>query len=113
MYICYDALKKSWKVGCRPVLGLDGCFLKTVCSGQLLSAVGRDGQNCILPVAMVVVESENYESWKWFLELLIEDLDLGEGTHITLISDQQKVKIFYIIFSVLYNFEFYRHVKIY
>ncbi|XP_017241153.2 uncharacterized protein LOC108213876 [Daucus carota subsp. sativus] len=89
IYICYAGLKKAWKE-CRPVLGLDGCFLKTVTGGQLLSAVGRDGNHCILPVAIAVVENENYESWKWFLQLLIDDLDLGEGTGKTLISDQQK-----------------------
>nr|XP_017241153.1 PREDICTED: uncharacterized protein LOC108213876 [Daucus carota subsp. sativus] len=89
IYICYAGLKKAWKE-CRPVLGLDGCFLKTVTGGQLLSVVGRDGNHCILPVAIAVVENENYESWKWFLQLLIDDLDLGEGTGKTLISDQQK-----------------------
>lgn len=46
------------------MLGLDGCVLKTVCGGQLLSAVGRDGNNSILPVAMAAVEGENYDSWK-------------------------------------------------
>lgn len=76
MYICYDSLKKAWKNECRPVLGLDGCFLKTVCGGQLLSAVGRYGNNYIFLVAMAVVESECYDSWKWFLELLIADLCL-------------------------------------
>ncbi|XP_074324264.1 uncharacterized protein LOC141661180 [Apium graveolens] len=45
MYVCYYAPKTRWKVGCRPIIGLDGCFLKTVCGGQLLSAVERDGNN--------------------------------------------------------------------
>lgn len=59
--------------------------------GQLLSAVGKDENNCMLLVAMAVVESENYSSWRWFLELVIDDLILGEGTNLILISDQQKV----------------------
>ncbi|XP_074364438.1 uncharacterized protein LOC141705336 [Apium graveolens] len=76
IYICYDALKKGWKAGCRPVIGFDGCFLKTVCGGQLLSAVGRDGNNQMFPIAYVVVEIENTDSWKWFTELLSADLNL-------------------------------------
>lgn len=54
---------------------------------QLFSAVGRDGDNCIINIAMAVVDSKNYESWKWFLELLNTNLDLGEGTNKTVISD--------------------------
>lgn len=92
MYICYHALKVGWKQGCRPVLGLDGCFLKTVCRGQLLSAVGRDGNNQMYPVAFAVVETESTASWKWFIELLAEDLELGDGHGYTIISDQQKVQ---------------------
>ncbi|XP_074364440.1 uncharacterized protein LOC141705338 [Apium graveolens] len=90
IYICYDALKKGWKAGCRPVIGFDGCFLKTVCGGQLLSAVGRDGNNQMFPIAYVVVEIENTDSWKWFTELLSADLNLGDGDGYTVISDQQK-----------------------
>lgn len=50
----------------------------------------------MFPFAMAVVESESYDSWSWFLLLLIEDLDLGDGTGYTLISDQQKVLISYL-----------------
>ena len=33
MFICFDACKKGWRAGCRPLIGLDGCFLKGICKG--------------------------------------------------------------------------------
>ncbi|GJY94916.1 transposase, MuDR, plant [Tanacetum coccineum] len=47
-------LREGWLQGCRSVIGLDGCFLKTICKGELLSAVGRDGNNQIYPIAWAV-----------------------------------------------------------
>ncbi|GJS98761.1 transposase, MuDR, plant [Tanacetum coccineum] len=40
-YVCFKALKDGWLQGCRRVIGIDGCFLKTICKGELLSAVER------------------------------------------------------------------------
>ncbi|KAL5708733.1 hypothetical protein ACHQM5_019499 [Ranunculus cassubicifolius] len=74
MYVCLDAVKRNWIAGCRPILGLDGCFLKGFCKGQLLTVVGRDGNNNMFLVSWAVVESENKDSWGWFLKLLMEDL---------------------------------------
>lgn len=62
IYICYASLKNGWKASCRPILRLDGCFLKTVTGGQLLSAVCHDGNNCMYPVCIAVVENENTDS---------------------------------------------------
>ena len=45
MFVCLDACKRGWKAGCRPIIGLDGCFLKGVCKGQLIFAVGIDGND--------------------------------------------------------------------
>ncbi|KAI5344527.1 hypothetical protein L3X38_012404 [Prunus dulcis] len=45
MYICWGACKEGFKAGCRPVIGLDGCHLKSPYEGQLLSAVGLDANN--------------------------------------------------------------------
>ncbi|XP_074347127.1 uncharacterized protein LOC141685953 [Apium graveolens] len=90
MYVCYSALKNGWKAGCRPVIGVNGCFLKTVCGGQLLSAVGRDRNNQMYPICHVVVETESTDSWRWFVDLMKADLELGNGTGFTVISDQQK-----------------------
>ncbi|RYR39450.1 hypothetical protein Ahy_A09g044993 isoform A [Arachis hypogaea] len=40
LYICLNGCKRGFKAGCRPLIGLDGCFLKGFYGGQLLSAVG-------------------------------------------------------------------------
>ena len=45
-----EALKYGWKAGCRLLIGLDGCFLKGVCKGQVLSAVGLNGNDQMLPI---------------------------------------------------------------
>ena len=92
-YICFDALKKGFKAGCRRVIGLDGCWFKGANNGQLLCAIGRDGNNQMYPVAWAAVATETYESWYWFLGLLQKDLDIcNGGEDWVVISDQQKVR---------------------
>ncbi|XP_071902556.1 uncharacterized protein [Coffea arabica] len=91
LYYCLYACKKGFLDGCRPIIGLDGCFLKTAFGGQLLSALGRDGNDNMVPIAFAVVEVERYDSWKWFLELLMADLGMGrDNIPWTFISDRQK-----------------------
>ncbi|XP_056858366.1 uncharacterized protein LOC130507717 [Raphanus sativus] len=89
-YVCFRVLKDTWKAHCRPVFGIDGCFLKSTTKGQLLAAVGRDANNQIYPLAWAVVHVENTESWVWFIQKLKMDLNLGNGDGFTLISDRQK-----------------------
>ncbi|XP_014515653.1 uncharacterized protein LOC106773481 [Vigna radiata var. radiata] len=59
--------------------------------GELLSVVGRDANDQMLPLAYAVVEVENKDTWKWFLELLVED-PCGEevSSSFTLMLDQEK-----------------------
>ena len=61
-YVCFDALKKGWKEGCKKIIGLDGCFLKGICKGELLCSVGRDENNRIYPITWAVVCVENKEN---------------------------------------------------
>ncbi|XP_022850584.1 uncharacterized protein LOC111372463 [Olea europaea var. sylvestris] len=76
--------------GCRRVIGVDGCFLKTELGSQLLIAVGVDANNGMYPVAYGIVEVENGDNWKWFLELLKDDLHIHSSQHWIFISDKQK-----------------------
>ena len=100
MYICFKGVKDGWLAGCRKVIGLDGCFLKHTCRGELLTAMGRDANNQMYPIAWAVVRVENAENWGWFISLLINDLCLNDGQGITLISDSHKVTSFCINFSM-------------
>ncbi|GJU25458.1 pentatricopeptide repeat-containing protein [Tanacetum coccineum] len=89
-YVCFNGLKEGWEKGCRRVIALDGCFLKNPNVGEILMAIGRDGNNHVFPVAWAVVNVENKDNWSWFLELLGEDLELPTGNGLTLMSDQHK-----------------------
>jgi hypothetical protein len=88
-YFCFDGSKKGFIHGCRPFIGVDGCHLKTKYGGQLLIAVGRDPNDQYFPLAFGVVETETTESWRWFLQLLMDDI--GKDNRFVFISDQQKV----------------------
>lgn len=72
-------------------MGLDDYFLKGPYGGQLLTAVGVDPNNGMWPVAWAIVESENTQSWVWFINLLVEDLGIANDGSWTFISDKQKV----------------------
>ena len=90
-------LKDGFRAGMREILGLDGAFMKGPYPGQLLTAVSVDPNNGIYPLAYGIVETENTESWTWFLNQLGDDLDLYRNSMFTVISDRQKVIYFLYI----------------
>ncbi|KAL8528281.1 hypothetical protein ACS0TY_005908 [Phlomoides rotata] len=63
MYVCFQAVKIGFRSGCRPFIGIDGCWLKGPHGGILLSAVGVDPGNSIYPIAYAVVSAENRDTW--------------------------------------------------
>ncbi|CAI9284732.1 unnamed protein product [Lactuca saligna] len=62
-YVCLKAFKDGWNRGCRHVIGLDGCFLKGQIKGELLTAIGRDADNHVYPIAWAVINVENKDNW--------------------------------------------------
>ncbi|KAL3502288.1 hypothetical protein ACH5RR_036737 [Cinchona calisaya] len=90
MYIYFEALKRGFREGCRPVVGVDGCHLRGLHPGILLTAIGIDPNDCIYPIAYAVVEIENKNSWRWFIEHLKYDLGIYDQQSWTFISDRQK-----------------------
>ena len=49
---------------------VDGIFLTAKVMGQILTAIAADGNNQVLFVAFTFIESENTDSWLWFLSNL-------------------------------------------
>ncbi|KAL2533256.1 MuDR family transposase [Abeliophyllum distichum] len=76
IYIYFAACKEGFMRGCRKLIGLDGCHLRSKYGGQLLTAVAIDVNDCIYPVAFAVVEKENTFSWRWFITHLDEDVGI-------------------------------------
>ena len=106
-YLCFSGLRKGFLAGCRKVISLDGAFLKTMLGGCILSAIGRDGNNQMYPIAWAVCLSENEKNWKWFLGKLLTDLGIQDGFGWTFISDQQKVKSKHYYFLTCDDFILY------
>ncbi|KAL2237733.1 UNVERIFIED_CONTAM: hypothetical protein Sindi_0965000 [Sesamum indicum] len=90
IYVGFAALKRGWKAGCRPIIGVDGCHLKGPHGGILLTAVGVDPNNKLFPICYAVVDKECRETWEWFLIILKHDLNIVRDFEYTFMSDKQK-----------------------
>ncbi|XP_020249093.1 uncharacterized protein LOC109826476 [Asparagus officinalis] len=95
LFICYAACINDFLYGCRPLLFLDGTFLKDRFKGILLSAVAYDGNQGIFPLAYCICDQENNVNWKWFLQglwsILYERPDPYNPPHkLVIISDADK-----------------------
>ncbi|KAM6558435.1 hypothetical protein CsatA_003574 [Cannabis sativa] len=81
------ACRRGFKF-CRPVISIDGTFLKTRFGGTMLVAVAYDANNQLFPIAFAIVDSENHDSWKYFLQKLKEAI--GEVENLVFVSDRHQ-----------------------
>ncbi|KAK8658660.1 hypothetical protein V6N13_036862 [Hibiscus sabdariffa] len=76
--------------GCRMIICVDGCYLKGYFQGHLLAAIGINANDQIYPITYAAVESENYSSWAWFLDIVKTDLGINDSCNICFMNDKQK-----------------------
>ena len=67
VFFCLGVCVRAFQY-CLPVIGINGTFLTGRYKGQILTAIGVDCNNQIIPLAFAFVENENLDSWYWFLE---------------------------------------------
>ena len=70
-----------------PLLCIDGTFLTGKYRGTILTEIGVDDNNQLMPVAFAFVESESTDSWLWFLQLVKQHVVVGR-TNVCLISER-------------------------
>ncbi|XP_019184374.1 PREDICTED: uncharacterized protein LOC109179324 [Ipomoea nil] len=72
---------------CLPVITVDDTHLYGKYKGHLLLAMGRNANREIYPLAYSIVDSENGDSWTWFLNLLATHV-LSTIPSVCIISDK-------------------------
>ena len=85
-FFCLGACVRAFQC-CLPVICIDGTFLTGRYKGQILTAIGIDCNNQIVPLAFVFVENENLDSWYWFHER-VEVHIVAARPDVCLISDR-------------------------
>ncbi|GLU04053.1 hypothetical protein SLE2022_212200 [Rubroshorea leprosula] len=93
IYVCLEGCRKGFLLGCRPVIGVDACFLKGMFKGTLLAAVARDRNNPMFPIAWAIVDSESTSSWTFFFRCLADDLSNHTGRDLMFILDQHPISV--------------------
>src|ERR1051325_9811735 len=79
MFMAIGPCVRGFKHCIRPVIVMDGTFLKNKFRGQLIVATCLDGNNQIYPLAFGIVDRKNDASIKWFLEKLKDAIGEVEG----------------------------------
>lgn len=88
IFISFEAQYQGYIKGCKPFIGVDGCFLKGPYRGEVLTAVTLDANSGIFPLAIMICEGESENSWKYFFDCLTSYMQ--DERVVTFMSDRQK-----------------------
>ncbi|KAG5533007.1 hypothetical protein RHGRI_027296 [Rhododendron griersonianum] len=109
-FLAFDACIKGFNY-CRPILAVDGTFLKGRYKGTLLAAIGKDADQGLFPLAIGVVDSETEANWQWFLEKLSTVITCSRP--LTFFTDRHSGLVKYVptVFPTGYHSYCLQHLK--
>lgn len=88
LFVSFQCLIHGFENGCRPLLFLESTSLKSKYQEMLLTATAVDADDSFFPVAFAIVDVENNDNWRWFLEQIKSSLSTSQP--ITFVSEREK-----------------------
>ncbi|XP_056851536.1 uncharacterized protein LOC108807847 [Raphanus sativus] len=86
LFLSFGQSVRGFYNAMRRVIVVDGTFLKNKYRGVLLVATAVDGNSNLYPIGFGVVDSENEDSWEWFLRQL--KVVIPDSKDLAFISDR-------------------------
>lgn len=87
LYMAVAASITGWQY-CKPIIVVDGTFLKAAYGGTLFTACTKDANENIFPLAFAITDSENNASWEWFFKKIKDTF--GDRDGLSIISDRHE-----------------------
>ncbi|KAL3652369.1 hypothetical protein CASFOL_002050 [Castilleja foliolosa] len=87
-FFALHASIKGFNEYCRPVIVVDGTFLKGKSKGVLFVAVTKDGNEQVFPLAFGLTDKEKDDSWVWFMQQLRNAFSCREN--VVIVSDRHQ-----------------------
>ncbi|XP_038975443.1 uncharacterized protein LOC103699943 [Phoenix dactylifera] len=116
LFILFHASVMGFIRGCRPLIFMDGTFIKHKDGGVVLGATSKDANGGIFPIAYGVVDTETDDNWEWFCRILkeaIHNCSDYHGEQFTFMMDrhQEIIKSVPKYFPSSYHSYCFRNVK--
>nr|XP_043622114.1 uncharacterized protein LOC122593734 [Erigeron canadensis] len=88
LFISFYASVDGFQKGCRPLIFLEAASLKSIYGEILFTATAVDGNDGFFTVAFAIVDVEDDDNWRWFLEQL--KASIVNSRSITFVIDRDK-----------------------
>ncbi|KAF7688380.1 hypothetical protein CDIK_2933 [Cucumispora dikerogammari] len=85
-FMTWNATKKFYSLS-RKIISVDGTFVSDPNKGTLLIAVAQDRKDQLVLLAFAIVESENLDSWSFFIRNFNIHFNINVNDHL-IISDR-------------------------